>query len=171
MKTTTVVSLPIPAAQFSEKLRWLGNKFIELDDGKNTLNFHAPYVHKKSLVEECGTIACHAGWGCVIFDLTPPFLWSYGANAIAYHLGFKFWQSYTIWAMFHKEIWGNQYGDLMFSSDGAAAFNVVYQHECTLKTVGQYYLGLAGRVDAAAAEGRTVADWNGDHKTLIETRD
>ena len=83
-----------------------------------------PVAMAKGAIEiehPCGTPMCHGGWyalaaierGAVCDDF-----WD-GAVAMANDLGFKYAEALENWAHRNPTLWGNPYGDGMFSSDSA----------------------------------------------------
>ena len=71
---------------------------------------------------KCGTVHCVGGWyGVSVLTEFDEAYTSYteGADAMAKHLGFKEDTALQHWARENPQIWGNQYGQRMFSHETA----------------------------------------------------
>lgn len=135
-----------------------GNKFIEMghlfkeihkDRGLTSDNLD----FKECLADDdyqCGTIACHGGWGCVIFNTGGDYL--HGANAIAEFLGFEDHHEFRNWAHNNSKYWGNEYGALMFDSEGYLAFGFGEGDPVTVNDVGDHHVGVGKRINEAKEE-------------------
>lgn len=153
----------------AENFKKLGQMFIDLDQKlnlhENNLNFNCMEVYSnfdneefvKAGEESCGTVACHGGWGSVLFNLIHLDQYedySEGASAIASFLGFhtpEHTNAYapesnlTSWAHINPKIWGNEHGRCMFTSIGYMAFGQ-QEGECTLADIGNHYIQVAQRL-------------------------
>ncbi len=134
-----------------EKFEWIGKEFIKLgEQNKNSVAFYLGFVQ----VNECGTLACHGGWACVIFDLKTPDLqykrYECGAEELAKFLGFKSMTHYMEWAEANPEIWGNYFGFEMFQEEGYKSFGFDDEdsHLCKLEDIGKHYIYVAKRLIA-----------------------
>lgn len=153
----------------ADRMEEMGNKFIDIHQAEKmssrNLNFDESFVDEKS---RCNTVACHGGWGSVIFDL-----WKEnsslacveyqdyisGANAIADFIGFKrfggmrFNSTYfEDWAEENPELWGNEWGEKMFGLDGYISFGFDRKGECTLEDIGNHYIQVAARIRQESAK-------------------
>ena len=142
-----------------DRMTEVGNKFIgihkTLDLDKDNVNFGRIGVDG----EGCGTVACHGGWGAVIFKVPhlvrSPLPYIAGGDAIAEFLGFKdecdypgrMKDNFASWAAINPDIWGNEHGCHMFTSTGYLAFGFWAgdMDECTLEDIGKHYLEAAER--------------------------
>lgn len=133
----------------------IGNDFINLHNDKNlthkNLNFRESGIENTT---DCGTIACHGGWGYALYhknyDLNK-MLWAYdifgeGADDIAHKLGFQDKMDFEYWAMKNKALWGNKFGNLMFSCSGYLAFGIHHTGICTLQDIGNHYIAVGKRI-------------------------
>ncbi len=129
-----------------DRFEWVGKKFLELaNNPDNYLSFHAGSVYSFP----CRTVACHAGWCCVIFNLkTHDYYWDFmkGAHALAEYLGFENSNHYKVWASETPEIWLNINGSFMFSAVGYMAFGVEHAYLCDLNVIGNHYIAVAKRI-------------------------
>ena len=144
----------------SEKMIDLGNRFVDIHNLSNlssdNLDFHQSLV---KTVDECGTVACHGGWGHVLFKQEnisehpnyAPF--EHGAAAIARFLGFSdkclgfdSYDNFAKWARLNPELWGNIAGGSMFHTDGHRAFGYSFPDDCTLENIGQHYIAVGERL-------------------------
>lgn len=72
---------------------------------------------------ECGTVHCVGGWYAIacyketVFITDECFNYNDGANAMAVHLGFSGRPELQTWAIKNPDLWGNQHGELMFTSN------------------------------------------------------
>lgn len=101
-------------------------KVLPLATRKNHLDMGETFIKQKDLGHKCGTVHCHAGWyGVAKFDLSkePVVTYLKGADAIAQDLGFKRTKNGTPryglsdWAGQNPNIWGNPFGDRIFSHE------------------------------------------------------
>lgn len=131
----------------------LGNKFIDyFEKNKTVLNFNSMGVEKT----ECGTVACHGGFGIVVLGNANNYNDYYigGAILIAKFLGFEYdvhsgldeSEQLTKWALDNSEIWGNMYGSSMFSYYGYLAFDKTKEELITLEDIAKKYFDIAYRL-------------------------
>lgn len=150
-----------------DRMTEMGNKFIDIHKTLKlpveSVNFGITDVSGKG----CGTVACHGGWGCVIFKLpyesTDRPAYVAGADAITEFIGFKdecdypgrMKDNFCSWAARNPEIWGNDSGGVMFSTSGYRAFGFDSYVGCTLEDIGLHYLNVAARGRAGDAKNET----------------
>ena len=123
--------------------------------------------------DECGTIACHAGWyeyaaacigggimaptedNCFYYDSEPVYVhrkdgskihYENGAGRMARDLGFAQRGGLAAFAYEHPEWWGNAHGDAMFGNRNA--FGVTAPGRITLDDIAQHWRGVAERTPA-----------------------
>jgi len=106
----------------------------------------------------CGTPACHGGWaaafglvGCSVKRLNDGSIdYNDGADGISEFLGFppprKAIDECLLidWARLNPDIWGNDYGDCIFSKN--IAFDKCFFKEITLKDIADHWLKVAKRL-------------------------
>lgn len=69
----------------------------------------------------CGTVHCHGGWYAVAAcNVDEPLCFTDGAKKLSNDLSFNDWFALELWARNNYTIWGNNYGENMFS--GRIAF-------------------------------------------------
>lgn len=130
-----------------------GNKFIEMglkfkvvhriqNLTSENLDFCEGYLTETP----CGTVACHGGWGCVLFDITGDY--EAGGNAIAKFLGFYDMEQFQDWAADNPEFWGNDYGEDMFYANGYQAFGFEEFDEVTVDDIGDHHIAVGKRLIA-----------------------
>lgn len=141
--------------EFADAANILGDHFLQLHAAGAELDFGSSEVEYKNHVVSdnkdilplernhiCNTVACHGGWGCVLFDT--PNWYETGANYIAQWLGFPSSSQYENWAAHFVGLWGTPGGGDMFNVTGNAAF-VTDGSEVTLAIIGKHYKDLADR--------------------------
>lgn len=120
----------------------------------------------------CGTYTCHGGWLALLFANNPQFGgtgveiiggsyrskteksprldYSVGADKLAQYLGFDSREDLEFWAMDNGALWGNQFGQRMFSMT-SLAFNGPRggRPPETIRTVCQHWYKVAGRIEKA----------------------
>ncbi len=133
------------------KFEWIGLQFLKINqDENNLLRFDEPKV----IEHICGTVACHAGWCSVIFDLRDGigkylnFL--HGANALSQYLGFQHSSHFAGWAMLNSDIWLTNNGGKMFKFDGYLAFGCWSGASCSLGIIGEHYIKVANKIRETA---------------------
>lgn len=163
----------------------LGNKFITLHKVHNmdsdNLDFNCGKVaHRMGIhvdtntKNHCGTIACHGGWGCVLFkqaNIDKRYqVYGAGSRAIAEFLGFEdpdsltshsltrdniisrniksnnILTAYLEWAEDNYDMWGNRWGASMFLSEGYISFGKITDEPCTLEDIGLHYVEVGERI-------------------------
>ena len=83
--------------------------------------------------------------------LTPVFQHMEGADLMAINLGFKDSMDLKKWARENPEIWGNKYGEMMFSAIGEEAFfGEDGMFEITLSVIADHWESVAGRIPTAS---------------------
>ena len=106
----------------------------------------------------CGTVCCHAGAYYItkrfIGDFIPRVMDKYcemeevtpygiGRQIMALDLGFDDFRELLVWAKDNKDIWGNKYGEYMFSSKDAF---VRFGAEVTLEKIINHWEGVGRRL-------------------------
>jgi len=105
---------------------------------------------------DCGTTGCHAGWFAwarskvhfVDYDHAniKYYVYNYSANEMAEFLGFEDRYELEYWGENNEKIWGNSFGDDMFTS--AKAFGKENCNDSlSLKTIGLHWLKVADRAE------------------------
>lgn len=144
----------LTATEFAKAADTLGKKYIELSKIGARLDFNVTEVglvssgrianifaiHEQNV---CDTVACHGGWGCVIFNSSNEY--QTGARLIALYLGFPSDILYTIWAAKEQTIWDNSYGREMFRTHGYLAFGRQSPQTIDLEVIGSHYVRMAER--------------------------
>ena len=88
---------------------------------------------QKEFIHECGTVHCHAGWYAVAHAIKDPSIiengkyvgYETGAKLMAEDLRIISCKHLLTWADVYPEIWGNKYGEDMFSDNWAFVCNTV----------------------------------------------
>ena len=102
-----------------------------LDMGEHRVSLRSHEKTDVPIIHKCGTVHCHAGWYLLakIWDLKSDFigsgekhLYEDGAYLMAKDLGLKKIRKLEGWAAKHPEIWGNDMGDFMFSSEESLGY-------------------------------------------------
>jgi len=135
----------------------MGDKFIAihetLDLGARNLDFESGYVHQD---RSCGTVACHGGWGAVIFGIKPDHdglrRFGSGAGAISRFIGLDGAYDFERWAGENPVLWGNAQGGKLFDPSGYRAFDFYFNYKCTLKVIGNHYIAVAKRIRESEEE-------------------
>jgi len=104
--------------------------------------------HLGHLLYKCGTVHCVGGWygiSCGIHqdvDMEREHYISFteGCELMADHLGLSSDMELVIWARDNPEIWGNEYGQYLLSSDKA------YDGAQTLKEVTDHFIAVQSRL-------------------------
>ena len=106
----------------------------------------------------CGTVCCHAGAYHVIKRFIGDFIpkvrdeeldmeeitpYGIGRQLMALDLGFSNFREMLRWARDNKDIWGNEYGEHMFSSNDAF---IRFGAEVTLKRIINHWEGVGRRL-------------------------
>jgi hypothetical protein len=128
----------------AERFEELGKKFIKIAITQKTkLDFDMSLV----VENECGTVACHGGFGLVA--LTPKYMdktfW-HGADAIGEFLGFGDEKGFCNWAEANPDIWGSEFSLYMFSNIGYKAFARDADDLLTLADIGEWYCDVSRRL-------------------------
>lgn len=110
------------------------NRLREAIEAMKAVVAERPELHvidiDSTYMPTCGTPGCHAGLTKCALDYlgVPPFLSNYSdyeylyeADRFARYLGFKEFANLVDWAEYNPNIWGNSYGQFMFTS--RRAFN------------------------------------------------
>lgn len=113
----------------------------------NELDFGKSYVE----IDSCGTVACHGGWGVVLYAPSNEVLdYEEGAGFIENQLGFDIRNGLNleIFAEDNPEWWGNDLGRYMFGGVGYEAFGFEWadRDECTLESIGNHYIEVGNRI-------------------------
>lgn len=126
--------------QLADQFLKMAEKFMPYAaDEKNELD-----MSECNVVEHaCGTTACHGGYAILALNIKSRFYDS-GANALARYLGFPSREKLEVWARNNPQIWGNDYGDEMFSS--GYAFGIDCYEMAFLKHIVSHYLSVAKRL-------------------------
>lgn len=127
----------------AERARELGTLFLFMHESEPGAEVNM----LKYTFHQCGTIACHAGWFAVANgkDWDPDYSFSDAANEMAQFLGFGNRDGLESWAKNNPALWGNDFGDVMFSR--WAAFSPNLKLPKTLETIGLHWLGVADRIE------------------------
>lgn len=125
-----------------EKTRKLGHMFLDLHADKRKVDM------MKSHFDPCGTIACHAGWFAIMTGIPYSNFHSFidAADKMATFLGLQDAKSLEIWARHNADIWGNAYGNVMFTSWHAFDPDL-NRLPNNLKTIGEHWLAVADRLE------------------------
>jgi len=133
-----------------------GNKFIEMGhlfqkihEEKRLTSDNLVFTEAEIAQADCGTVACHGGWGAVIFGLDPGSDFKEGADAIAEFLGFDYYDDFEQWATSNPHYWGNKFGFFMFCCDGYWAFGFEHYYDITVNDIGKHYIGVGERINEA----------------------
>lgn len=115
---------------------------------------------------ECGTVACHAGWYAFnhlsnkfkwhkyhelderefLSAIDRHISWRDGSDLIAKDLGFTCMSDVEKWAEENPDIWGNENGKFLFSSN--SAFGCSRNKKVTLVDIANHWKGVAERLPA-----------------------
>ena len=87
-----------------------------------------------------------------------PVMYYEGGHARARDLGFMNAPACKGWAERHPEIWGSRHGERMFAGDGAVAFGRAPHTPIRVSGIGDWWLAVADRLDAAIPVHRDRAD-------------
>ena len=146
------------------------NEFNIIDFGESKLQTYADLldelegdeyaVAKCYDLQPCGTIGCHAGWATKLlakvpannFHGIPNNHYSLGIKVISRIMGFDSRHlregiTFSVWAQYNPNLWGNEFGGLMFTGNGGMAFGKDCFIKVTLKDIAEWYGALAGRLN------------------------
>lgn len=167
-----IVKSTLPVSTIAHRLETIAARFDQLhsegyEDTDCVLNFREVAVTSTA----CGTVACHGGWLSTMEFMRPDLKtmddgvfensinlqthlqeFQCGAALLAAYLGLTVesrpqpWWRFAIWADQNPEVWGNDRGLGMFSSDGARSFVPYDQKRVTLATIATRYRGVAARL-------------------------
>jgi len=147
-----------PSKRFADKARTLGTLFLYIAESEPESELNMWETNFEHL---CGTVACHAGWFGIANNKSATESDSFEdeANEMAKFLGFKDSGTFTRrapfkqleqWAAYNAELWGNDYGEDMFTI--YAAFSPPTNYlltRATIKDVGLYWIAVGDRIEAA----------------------
>lgn len=137
--------------EISEFFRAISYSFPEAIVNMSSIHVVSDFSHA------CGTPACHAGWAALMKDGPRPSKNFYsGADFLARESGWYRGEALVRWADENPKIWGNKYGEAMFS-DSCAFTGVAYtvrgmsnpffgQQRITLKNIADHWLKVAKRL-------------------------
>lgn len=154
--------------ELADRFDSLSDKFLEVSrTEKGVVDFSMPCVGK---LPECGTVACHGGWGAVVLgedvkyrefrdwdDLNENSDYFNSATTTSYHdgitliaefLGFYGRHFFEDWAKCYGGYWGNSYGRMMFGNLGYSAFTDPGKDHQTidLYQIQKWYREVAARL-------------------------
>lgn len=104
----------------------------------------------------CNTTMCHGGWYAAVAiknKFLKTFHYQDGANKMAQDLGFKHMNELQKWARDNEEIWGNNYGGIMFSSAEAFEYKERFKANC-LEDIVQHWREVYERLLAKENTGK-----------------
>lgn len=157
----------------AKKIRKAMKRLKKVEPASAHVNMDAATIFMGSslngdFVEECGTVACHAGFyalakkrnksgynwseGYFIGRLGYRVEYTEGADLLAEDLGMRHAEHLRTWAHKNPKVWGNEYGLNMFHSQLAFGERVML---FKLRTVIDHWLAVADRLQKVE-EGKEI---------------
>ena len=139
----------------SEDVYKVAERFQSVEDMPGEVDM----IKTSALEGPCGTVACMAGWYYLtmkeedfkempgIFDIGPHDAYGIGAKSLAYSLGFSNKDLLKKWADENPDLWGNEFGESMFSHELAYGKESSYEI-LTVKEIADHFFGVGNRLMA-----------------------
>ncbi len=129
-----------------EKCRQLGQIFLDLHIKKP----EAEVDMLETKFNQCGTVACHAGWYAVArgLNLTVDYNFQSSSDDMAKYLGLEGGYELRQWANANNKLWGNRDGYFLFSSSDAFGVDSLSYKPLTLDKIGNHWLAVADRIES-----------------------
>lgn len=139
--------LNVSLVELGNNFKKVGEDFLKIKhvtDNECELNFSSVSLNET----ECGTVACHGGWGVFLYSFDKTLDFESGAELIEKQLGFDEARGVNLakFASDNPEIWGNHLGLFMFGGHGYRSFGFHNPGVCTIQDIGNHYIVVGNRI-------------------------